>query len=149
MRISDWSSDVCSSDLVIPDKMSMETPGVTQFTESMKYYGIWTGGYEQPYAMYAPAIVPPPENSDTIESWEFFYEIAKRLGRPIVYHANSAGTGEHWEKLPIPFPLPLDRRPTQGEMFEFMSDGYRVPLSEVKRHVPGKLFDEQIGREHV
>src|SRR3546814_3391036 len=104
MRISDWSSDVCSSDLiltpgkgqvralicsgsnpmvslpdqmrafealgsldllvsldvemsntarmahyVIPDKMSMETPGVTQFTESMKYYGIWTGGYEQPY----------------------------------------------------------------------------------------------------
>src|SRR3546814_3460569 len=66
---------------VIPDKMSMETPGVTQFTESMKYYGIWTGGYEQPYAMYAPAIVPPPENSDTIESWEFIYAIAKRLGR--------------------------------------------------------------------
>src|SRR3546814_16401707 len=82
----------------------METPGVTQFTESMKYYGIWTGGYEQPYAMYAPAIVPPPENSDTIESWEFFYEIAKRLGRQIVYHANSAGTGEHWEKPPIPLP---------------------------------------------
>src|SRR3546814_5612552 len=36
---------------VIPDKMSMETPGATQFTESMKYYGFWTGGYEQPYAM--------------------------------------------------------------------------------------------------
>src|SRR3546814_19044420 len=104
MRISDWSSDVCSSDL--------------------KYYGIWTGGYEQPYAMYAPAIVPPPENSDTIESWEFFYEIAKRLGRQIVYHANSAGTGEHWDKLPIPFPLPLDRRPTTEEMFE-RSEGRR------------------------
>src|SRR3546814_362259 len=92
--------------------------------------------------MYAPAIVPPPENSDTIESWEFFYEIAKRLGRQIVYHANSAGTGEHWDKLPIPFPLPLDRRPTTEEMFEFMCAGSRVPLSEVKRHVHGKLFDE-------
>src|SRR3546814_2619407 len=121
--------------------MSMETPGVTQFTESMKYYGIWTGGYEQPYAMYAPAIVPPPENSDTIESWEFFYEIAKRLGRQIVYHANYAGTGEHWDKLTIPFPLPLNRRRKTEEMFEFMCAGSRVPLSEVKRHVHSKLFE--------
>src|SRR3546814_9800306 len=59
-----------------------------------------------------------------------------------VYHANSAGTGEHWDKLPIPFPRPLDRRPTTEEMFEFMCAGSRVPLSEVKRHVHGKLFDE-------
>src|SRR3546814_16326417 len=133
MRISDWSSDVCSSDLVIPDKMSMETPGVTQFTESMKYYGIWTGGYEQPYAMYAPAIVPPPENSDTIESWEFFYEIAKRLGRQIVYHAHSAGTGEHWAKLPIPFPLPLERRPTTDGCVEVTRHGSPGPFPEGKR----------------
>src|SRR3546814_18863528 len=97
------------SHYVIPDKMSIETPGVPQFTESMKYYGIWTRGYEQPYAMYAPAIVPHPQNSDTNESWEFVYEIAKRLAQMIVYPANSAGTGEHWDKLPIPVPLPLDR----------------------------------------
>src|SRR3546814_13688117 len=102
---------------VIPDKMSMETPGVTQFTESMKYYGIWTGGYEQPYAMYAPAIVPPPAHSDSIESWEFFYEIAKRLGRQLVYHANSAVTGEHWYKLHIPLPLTLDLPPNTAARF--------------------------------
>lgn len=127
---------------VIPDRMSMETPGCTQFTESMKYYGIWTGGFEVPYAMYSPAIVAPPAGSDTIESWEFFYELAKRLGHQIVYQGNGAGTGQHWDKYPVPFPLPLDRRPTTDEMFEAMCAGSRVPLDEVKRHPHGKVYDD-------
>jgi len=127
---------------VIPDRMSMETPAVTQFSESMKYYGMWTGGFEQPYAMYAPATVEPPAGSDVIESWEFLYEVAKRLGRQLTYYANAAGTGQHWDKLPVAVPLPLDRRPTTEEMFEFMCVGSRVPLAEVKRHLHGKVYDE-------
>lgn len=138
----EMSNTARMADYVIPDRMSMETPGCTQFSESMKYYGIWTGGYEVPYAMYAPAIVPPPAGSDTIESWEFFYEIAKRLGRQIVYYGNAAGTGQHWDKLPVPFPLDLERRPTTDEMFEAMCSGSRVPLDEVKRHRHGKLYDD-------
>jgi anaerobic selenocysteine-containing dehydrogenase len=129
---------------VIPDKMSMETPAVTQFSESMKYYGIWTGGFEQPYAMYAPATVDPPVGSDLIESWEFLYEVAKKLGKQLVYQVNAAGTGQHWDKYPVAVPLPLDRRPTTEEMFEFMCTGSRVPLSEVKRYPHGKVFDDLI-----
>src|SRR5690606_37493796 len=113
-----------------PDRMSLETPGCTQFTESMKYYGIWTGGFEQPYAMYAPATVEPPAGSDTIESWQFFYELAKKLGKQITYFGNAAGTGEHWDKFPVPFAPPLDRRPSTEEMFEAMCAGSRVPLEE-------------------
>ena len=130
------------ADYVIPDRMSMETPGCTQFTESMKYYGIWTGGFEIPYAMYSPPIVPPPAGSDTIESWEFFYEVAKRLGIEIEYMGNGAGTGEHWDAYPVPFTLPLDKRPTTEEMFEAMCANSRVPLEEVKRHPHGKTYEE-------
>lgn len=138
----EMSNTARMADYVIPDRMAMETPGCTQFSESMKYYGIWTGGYEVPYAMYSPAIVEPPAGSDTIESWEFFYELAKRLGRQIVYYGNAAGTGEHWDRHPVAFPLPLDRRPTTEEMFEAMCAGSRVSLDEVKRHRHGKVFDE-------
>jgi anaerobic selenocysteine-containing dehydrogenase len=130
------------ADYVIPDKMSMETPGVTQFSESMKYYGMWTGGFEQPYAMYSPPTVEPPAGSDCIETWEFLYEIAKKLDKQLVYHVNAAGTGQHWDKHPVEVALPLDRRPSSEEMFEFMCTGSRVPLTEVKKYPHGHVFSE-------
>jgi anaerobic selenocysteine-containing dehydrogenase len=92
--------------------------------------------------MYAPATVEPPAGSDLIESWEFLYEIAKRLGKQLVYQVNAAGAGQHWDKYPVAVPLPLDRRPTTEEMFEFMCTGSRVPLSEVKKHTHGHVFSD-------
>lgn len=138
----EMSNTARMADYVIPDRMALETPACSQFSESMKYYGIWTGGYEVPYAQYAAAVVEPPAGSETIESWEFFYELAKRLGKQITYFGNAAGTGQHWDKPPVPFVLPLDRRPTTEEMFEAMCAGSRVPLAEVKHHVHGKVFSE-------
>lgn len=138
----EMSNTARMADYVIPDRMSLETPACSQFSESMKYYGIWTGGYEVPFAQYAPAVVEPPAGSDTIESWEFFYELAKRLGKQITYFGNAAGTGQHWDKAPVAFTLPLERRPTTEEMFEAMCAGSRVPLAEVKQHTHGKVFAE-------
>ncbi len=138
----EMSNTARMADYVIPDRMSLETPACSQFSESMKYYGIWTGGYEVPFAQYAPAVVEPPAASDTIESWEFFYELAKRLGKQITYFGNAAGTGQHWDKAPVAFTLPLERRPTTEEMFEAMCAGSRVPLAEVKQHTHGKVFAE-------
>lgn len=138
----EMSNTARMADYIIPDKQGLETPACTQFTESMKYYGMWTQGFELPYAMYAPAVVDPPAGSDVIEIWEFFYEVAKRLGLQLTYWANPAGTGRHWEKAPVGFELDMNRRPTTEEMFEKMCAGSRVPLDEVKKHVHGKLFDE-------
>ncbi len=138
----EMSNTARMADYVIPDRMALETPACSQFSESMKYYGIWTGGYEVPYAQYAPAVVEPPAGSDTIESWEFFYELAKRLGKQITYFGNAAGTGQHWDKPPVAFTLPLDRRPTTEEMFEAMCAGSRVSLAEVKQHAHGKVFGD-------
>lgn len=138
----EMSNTARMADYVIPDRMALETPACSQFSESMKYYGIWTGGYEVPFAQYAPALVEPPAGSDTIESWAFFYELAKRLGRQIVYYGNAAGTGQHWDKPPVAFPLPMDRRPTTEEMFEAMCAGSRVALAEVKQHPHGHVFSD-------
>jgi anaerobic selenocysteine-containing dehydrogenase len=138
----EMSNTARMADYIIPDKMSMETPAVTQFTESMQYYGTWTGGFEQPYAMYSPPTVAPPDGSDCIESWEFLYEIAKKLGKQLVYHVNGAGAGQHWDKYPVAVPLSLERRPTSEEMFEFMCTGSRVPLDEVKKYPHGHVFSE-------
>ncbi|WP_062344074.1 molybdopterin-dependent oxidoreductase [Novosphingobium sp. CCH12-A3] len=138
----EMSNTARMADYVIPDRMALETPACSQFSESMKYYGIWTGGYETPYAQYAPAVVEPPAGSDMIESWEFFYELARRLGKQITYFGNAAGTGQHGDKPPLPFVLPLDRRPTTEEMFEAMCAGSRVPLAEVRQHTHGKVFAE-------
>lgn len=138
----EMSNTARMADYIIPDKQGLETPACTQFTESMKYYGLWTQGFEHPWAMYAPAVVDPPAGSDVIEIWEFYYEIAQRLGIPLTYWANPAGTGQHWEKPPVPFELDMTRRPTTEEMFEKMCVGSRVPLEEVKKHPHGRLFDD-------
>lgn len=138
----EMSNTARMADYIIPDRLTLETPGCSHFVESMKYYGMWTQGFEWPYAMYVPAVVEPPTGSDVIEIWQFFYELAKKLGKQLVYYANSAGVGQHWDQQPVAIPLPLDRRPTTEEMFEFMCHGSRVPLAEVKKHPHGKLYDE-------
>ncbi len=127
---------------VIPDYMGLETPAVTQFTEASKYYGLWTQGFEWPYAMYAPAAVEPPAGSDVIEMWQFFYELAKHLDSELVMYANAAGAGEHWDKLPETVPLDMDRRPTTEALYEAMCTGSRVPLAEVKKHPHGRIYDD-------
>ena len=38
--------------------------------------------YEEPYARYTEALVPPP--GDVLDEWEFYWEIARRLGTPIL-----------------------------------------------------------------
>lgn len=138
----EMSNTARMADYVIPDKQGLETPACTQFTESMKYYGMWTQGFEYAYAMYSPAVVDPPAGSDVLEIWQFFYELARRLDMQLTYWANPAGTGEHWEKVPVGFELDMANRPTTEAMFEKMCVGSRVPLDEVKKYPHGRLFDD-------
>src|SRR5690606_22330937 len=105
---------------VVPDLMCLETPAVSQFTDASKHYGPWPQGFGRPAPTYAAAAVDPPGGSDLIEIWQVFYEVAKRLDRQLVYHANAAGAGEHWDKLPEAIPLDLERRPTAEQMYEYM-----------------------------
>ena len=57
---------------VIPPKLGLETPAISQPNEGIWFYGFSTG-FPEPYAMYQPALIAPPDNSDLLEEWEVFY----------------------------------------------------------------------------
>src|SRR3546814_20009610 len=59
MRISDWSSDVCSSDLVEdrPETCTIRMVPEVQTVDSYKYYVVPDSAYGTPFARYA-AIAP-------------------------------------------------------------------------------------------
>src|SRR5258705_7542242 len=58
---------------VIAPRLTLEQPGMSLPAETLVPYSM---GYGMPYAQYTPAIVEPPEGSDLIEEWEFFYGMA-------------------------------------------------------------------------
>jgi anaerobic selenocysteine-containing dehydrogenase len=127
---------------VIPDYLGLETPAVSQFLEASKYYGLWTQGLEWPYAMYSSAVVKPPQDSDVIEIWQFFYELCKKMGLPLTMYGNAAGVGQHWDKYPEEIKLDMSKRPETEEMVQNMCIGSRVPLEKVKQYPHGKIYDE-------
>jgi anaerobic selenocysteine-containing dehydrogenase len=142
VQIDPWLSQTARlADYVIAPKLSLETPGTTQLLDfiSQKLSG-W--GLAQSYAQYSPAIVDPPEGSDLIEEWEFFYGLAQRLelelqltpGMGFVSVASSAPTS--W------LPLDMAVKPTSDALLELLSGGARVPLDEVKHHAHGSAFPE-------
>src|SRR3546814_14273256 len=67
MRISDWSSDVCSSDLL----------------------PIWPYEYmlypDAPYFRYTPPVAAPPEGAELVHDALVFWGLAKRLGVQLTY----------------------------------------------------------------
>ena len=125
---------------VIAPRLTLETPGMTQAAELLKYFGA-SSGFGPPYAQYAPAVLRPPAGSDLIEEWEFFYEMARRLGLPLQL-IGFYGWGRHVESPPVVVPLDMARRPTTDELYGLLTTGSRVPLDVVKRHPHGHVFDE-------
>lgn len=127
------------ADYVVATKMTLETPGMTQRSEMLKYYT--TGiGFSQPYAQYSPRIVAPPPGSDLIEEWEFFHGLAKRLDLDLtlgVYY----GFGAFTEAPPVQIPLGRNDTPTTEELFAAMCATARIPFEEVQRHPHGAVFE--------
>lgn len=127
------------ADYVIAPKLSLEVPGMTLPTESLTPYAM---GYPAPYAQYSPAIVDPPEGSDLIEEWQFFFGLAQRMGLELTLAA-SYEWGPDSER-PELTTLDMSREPTHDELFEALTKGARVPLAEVRRHPEGKIFDADV-----
>jgi len=124
-------------DYVIAPKLQFEVPGMSQPNESLWFYGVGLG-YPAPYAQYAPRLVDPPEGSDLIEEWEFFYGLAQRLGLQLtLYVANIWGprsTRAHVHALD------MEKPPSTEELLEHLTHGSRIPLAQVKQYPHGGLF---------
>lgn len=129
------------ADYVVAPKLSLETPGVSVSSEGIEQTYV-AMGYSEPYAQYAPAIATPPEGSDVIEEWEFFYGLAQRMGLALTCYPIRAETGVLRERRD-PVALDMERKPTTDEVLEALMAGSRVPLSELKRHPHGAIFDDE------
>lgn len=124
---------------VIPPKLSLETPATTQLAEGNKHYAYGLG-FDAPYASYSPALATPPKNSDLVEEWEFFYELGKRMDLSL-FIASQAGWDKHQEGNPSFAMLDMEKKPTTEQLHDYLTSNARVPLSELKTHNGGHVFD--------
>jgi anaerobic selenocysteine-containing dehydrogenase len=111
---------------VIPPKLGLESPAMTQPDDHTWGYGV-SQGFPQPFAMYQPTLVDPPAGSDLLEEWEVFYGLAQRMGLQLAI-------GERQ--------IDMVQKPSTDDIFEMITAGSRIPLSEVKKYPHGRIFDD-------
>lgn len=137
---SQISATAAYADYIIASPMALEVPASTAFIESIRYLGV-SRGFEDPWAQYTPKIVEPPAGSDVIDDREFFFRMAQRMGLQLDW-INAYGSGQHMERPIAKMPLDMNRVPSVDELLEMFSTGSRIPLSDVKQHSHGKLYEE-------
>jgi len=113
-------------DYIIAPKLSLESPAITQMHELLAFYGV-SHGYPAPYGQYAEKVVDPPEGSEVIEEWEFFYGLAQRMGLQLDVRGK---------------PLDMQNKPSSDELIEMLCEGGRIPLEEIKKYPIGHVFDD-------
>ena len=106
------------ADFILPGKICLEREDTAWLLDL---------ACEEPYAHYTQAVCEP--NGELIEEWEFYWELARRLGTPIPL---------------VGGPLPMDAKPSKLEVLERTHAGSRVSLAELREHEGGRLYDVQL-----
>ena len=127
------------ADYVIPPKLTPEIPALTyDFEELESHAPGW--GYPLPYAAYREALVEPPEGSELLEDWEFFYRLGRELGLELQLYVGILRTpGDPPSRLVA---LDMQNAPTTDELFDILTEGSRVPLAEVRKHHAGRVYED-------
>jgi anaerobic selenocysteine-containing dehydrogenase len=116
---------------VVAPTMAYEVPSMTLLMDNAiatHYYGP-----AEAYAHYTPAVVDPPDGSDVISEWQFFYRLAQRMGLTLEIVSPLSGRRTR---------LDMRVEPAADELLDALAVGSRVSLSEVKRHPHGGTFPE-------
>ena len=92
-------------------------------------------GWVEPYAAYHPALFDAPEGSDMLEAWQIYFRVSQKLGIQLKC------CGFFGDPSTAP-EMDMSREPTTDDIYELMCADSAVPLSEVKKHPNGKVFDE-------
>ncbi len=134
MHDIELSGTAVHADYVIATYDQLETPAMSALNESV---GDLHPGYDwnEPYAFYRPALLPPPEGAELMESWQIYYRVARKLGLPLSYIVYGGAKTE-------PVPFDMENEPISDDIYEMICNGSAVPLAEVKQHPHGALFDE-------
>ncbi len=124
---------------VIPPKLPPEIPTMTYDLEELESHTPgW--GYPLPYAAYREALVDPPAGSELLEEWELFYHLGRELGLLLRLYLGILRTpGDPPGRF---VPLDMERAPSTDELFDILTEGSRVPLSEVRRHEAGRVYED-------
>ncbi|MAG34073.1 MAG: molybdopterin dinucleotide-binding protein [Deltaproteobacteria bacterium] len=123
---------------VFAPKLAMEVPVCSVEEEALQLSNSgW--GYPVPYGMYAPALADPPEGSDLLDDWEVLYRLARNL--KLGLSVTSGLATRPFDPSPARIELDMEKPPTTDDLLEIVTMGSRIPLSEVKRHPQGRLFE--------
>jgi len=135
VQIDPWMSGTAKlADYVIAPRIWLEVAGTSQVLDWLTRNG--TGyGQSDPYAQYSPAIADPPEGSDLVEEWEFFYRLAREIGLALMV---SPQLGPDMPAVP----LDMTTKPTTDELLALLCKGSRVPLDAVKALDGGAVFPD-------
>lgn len=115
------------ADYVFGPKFGFEMPAISFANEGMVTYGL-SIGFQEPYAQYQPALIDVPKDSQLIEDWRVFYEIARRLDLPLSYR----GT-----------PYDMQDAPTTDELIAAFVRRSPVPLDDIKAYPGGHIFEHR------
>jgi anaerobic selenocysteine-containing dehydrogenase len=142
--VLDWrhTETTAYADYVVASPLTLEVPAATYFVEWLKYIGI-SRGFQVPWAQYTPKIVDPPAGADLMDDREFFFRLAAEMKFEIEY-VEAYGYGPHVESPARRWKLDMTRLPSVDELIEHTAGAGRVPLSEVKKHPHGRLFDNEV-----
>ncbi len=128
---------------VIPPKLPPEIPTLTyDFEELESHTPGW--GYPLPYAAYRRALVDPPEGAALLEDWELFYRLGQALGLELrVYLGLLRLPGDPPGRLVA---LDMEKAPSTDQLFDMLTEDSRIPLSEVRRHEAGRVYEDPDAR---
>lgn len=116
---------------VIAPTMPLEMASTTANLDSRCSFGMAGYGVVDAYAQYSPPVAARPADSDLLEDWEVYYELARRMGLTLTLRRPGGAV------LSV---LDMSARPSTDELLGVMATGARVPLDEVKKHPSGALF---------
>lgn len=128
------------ADYVLSPKLAYEKPDTTMSTENLNSVSP-SLGYTEPYGQYVPAIIDPPEGSDLLEDWEFFYGLAQHMGLQLNLKAGTfpiVGT-----ETPV-VAMDMVNKPSSDEVLDMVTKDSWVPLEELRKNPDKILYPEEV-----
>jgi anaerobic selenocysteine-containing dehydrogenase len=109
------------SHYILPPVLFFERPGIANMTVEWE-----TAICRRPFQQYSEPVAVPPAGADVMDDAVILWELAKRMQLDIVLDG---------------VPLDMTTAPTHDGMLELLTRNSRIPLSEVKKHPHGKVFE--------
>lgn len=81
--------------------------------------------FSVPFSSYTPAVIPPPADAEVIDDWRVFWEVSRRMDRPLSFNGTT---------------LDMGTAPTSDELHAILLRDARVPFERMRDHA-GEVLD--------